>query len=352
MRTVSFVATAMLLCDVCAGQAWAKEALTAGENALARSGVTSKEARRATDIESLHTLLNRIRGQKHVSIQDNSNLGDIIGRLTEDTILGLAAGGRQELVRKTVGEEDYSMLERTFLGQLSSPDEAQQRSALRSLGYPLFVVDAADRVKAFVFHSDRMTQYLAVRSLVYLDVAGANALLKDMIRSSALKDQQLSQAIDALYVSNDRGLDELAMTLVERDPGGMTFKSLLPILKKRADYRDIVRQVFKSGMFYVPDREGLPMEQQWKALAEHDLLEEIVSDPKFFMADDAIKKKVLIYASATHNNLYTLALVALEKSGQDIDFFTEMMKDSQVPAAKKQVLSQIITRIRKGQRLS
>ena len=35
------------------------------------------------------------------------------------------------------------------------------------------------------------------------------------------------------------------------------------------------------------------------------------------MTDEAIKKKVSMYAATNHDGLYTLALLTLEKSGQD-----------------------------------
>ena len=244
------------------------------------------------------------------------------------------------------------MLEGVFLKELGSSNRGDRTGAVDLLGYPLFALDAKDQIKAFVFDSDRMTQYLAVKSLVYLDVPGANSLLKDMIHASALQDCELSKAIDALYISNDKGLDQLAMALLEMEPGGMTFQSLLPVLKKRADFHEVIARVFKSNMFYVPDKEGLPVEQQWKAVAEHAVLEAILSDPKSFVTDEEIKKRILTYASTTHNGLYTLALLTLEKSGQELDYFTEMLnKDGQLPAEKKHVLELIISRIQKGERL-
>jgi hypothetical protein len=209
----------------------------------------------------------------------------------------------------------------------------------------------ADQIKAFVFHADRMTQYLAVRSLVCLDVAGAAHLLRDMILSGALMDYEMSKAIDALFISNYSNLGQLAITVLQMNPGGATFKSLLPGLKKRADYREVISRVFKSNMFYVPDEEGLSTEQRWKAQAEDDLLYEILSDPKPFMADEGIKKKVLMYASATHNSLYRLALLILEKSGQELKYFTDMQQSSQLPAEKKRTLEKIVSRIQKGERL-
>ena len=349
-RTLGIVA-GIVLCWACDGRTWTQKASATESKALLDSLAKMKESRRAKDIESLHRLVNRVKEQEHVSIPDNASIRETIERMIEDEILGLTAAGRQELVKKTIGQEDYVMLERVFLKQLGSSDPGQQRGAIALLGYPLFALGAADQIKGFVLHSDRMTQYLALKSLVCLDVPGASSLLKDMIRARALLDYELSQAIVALYVSNDKGLDSLAMVLLQIGPGGMTFKSLLPILKKRADYREIVCQVFKSNMFYAPDEEGLPQEQLWKALAEHDLLREIFSAPESFVTDEAIKKKVLMYASTNHNGLYALALLTLEKSGQDLGFFTEMRKDNQPSAEKKRVLDLIVARIQRGERL-
>lgn len=304
----------------------------------------------------VHKVISKVRQQGSISIQDNRGIQEGIGRLIEDEVLGLSAAERQTLVKGTIGESDYLDLEQLFMRQLHSSDGAQQRSALRSLGYPLFAEEAVDEIKAFAFHSDRMTQFLAIKSLVYLDVAGANHLLRDMVLSGALMDYEMSTAVDALYISNDESLDALAMALLARNPGGATFKSLLPILKERTDYREIVKHVFKSNMFYIPDEASLPIEQGRKVLAERALLEEMFSDPKFFLADGEVKKKVLMYAGATcrdlpYETLCAMALFTLEKSGQELGYFTEMLKEDQLTPQKRQRLEKVISRIQNGQRL-
>jgi hypothetical protein len=68
------------------------------------------------------------------------------------------------------------------------------------------------------------------------------------------------------------------------------------------------------------------------------------------VSDEAIKKKLMTYASNCHQ-LYTMALLILEKSGEDLTYFTEMQKDSQLPAEKRHVLEKIVSRIQKGGRL-
>jgi hypothetical protein len=340
-----------VLYHVCGSRAWAQATPTPGNTASSNSVIRTTESQRADDLKSLHALIQRVKEKGDVSIQDNSRIEETITQLIEKEILGLPVARRQELVKKTIGEDDYSTLEEFLRQQLASSNFRQQKGAVDLLGYPLFAVDAADQIKPFVFHPDRMTQYLAVKSLVYLNVAGANHLLDDMILSGALMDYEMSKAIEALYVSNDKNLDRLAMTLLQRKPGGATFKALLPVLKRRDDYRQIVADLFKSNMFSVPDKEDLSMEQRWKARAEHDLLDEIFSDPKSYMADEAIRKKVLIYACTSHTGLYTLALLILEKTGQELTYFTDMQKDNQLPQEKKHVLEIIVSRIQNGGRL-
>ena len=72
------------------------------------------------------------------------------------------------------------------------------------------------------------------------------------------------------------------------------------------------------------------------------------------MSDEAIKKKVTMYANSNNDNyknLSTLSLLILEKSGQNIDYFTNMQKDTKLPAEKKRYLESIVSRIQKGERL-
>lgn len=303
------------------------------------------------DIESLHRLIEKVKERGSVSISQSSGIEETIERLIESKIVGITVGRRQELVRNTIGEDYYVALEGFLMKQLRSSEPSQQKIAVDLLAYPLFAVSAVDEIKPFVFHSDRFTQFLAVKSLVYLDVGGANYLLGDMILSGVLMDYELSLAITALYISNSKNLDSIANALLQKNMGGATFKALLPVLRKRDEYRQIVADTFKSNMFHVPDRNDLPMEQKWKARAEHDLLKEIFSDVHAYMADGEIRKKVLMYASTHHNGLYALPLLILEKSGQDIGYFTEMLKENQLAPQKRHVLELIISRMQKGQRL-
>ena len=353
MKRAFLVVAVMVLCPVWNGRAWGGEdasvsAKTNNSDLAARYG----ELLGAKYREWLRPVVASVKEQGYVSARDHSALRTNIGGLIKDKVLGLTAAQRQELVKNTVGEDDYSALVQILTKQLASSDSARQESALRTLGYPLFALGAAVQIKAFVFHSDRAIQYLAVRSLVYLDAAGANQLLIDMIGSHGLIDGDLSEAIHALYISNDKDLDRLAIAVLDMNPDGGTFRQLLPVLRKRSDYRQIVGDVFKNNRFLVPDKKELTLEELASANAESALLQEIFAAPASFMRDEAIKNKVLKDAATRQQfDLYTMALLILEKSGQELSYFVDMQKDNQLPAEKKHVLEKIVSRIQKGERL-
>jgi len=69
------------------------------------------------------------------------------------------------------------------------------------------------------------------------------------------------------------------------------------------------------------------------------------------MADVDVKKKVIMYANAKYNRLNKMSLLILEKSGQDQDLFSKMLKDDNLTDEKKRTLENIINRIQKGERL-
>jgi hypothetical protein len=67
--------------------------------------------------------------------------------------------------------------------------------------------------------------------------------------------------------------------------------------------------------------------------------------------DTARAIHVLYISNDADVDAMAMALLILEKSGQDLTYFTEMQKDSQLPAEKKHVLEKIVSRIQKGERL-
>jgi hypothetical protein len=275
-----------------------------------------------------------------------------MGPVFQDRVLGLTAAQRQKLVKGTIGEDDYMALEQILMKQLGSLERARREPALALLGYPLFALEAVDQLKTLVFDNDRMIQLFAVKALVCLDAPGANHLLDNVVISGILNDLDAASAINALYISNDQDLNSIAMALVKMNPGPATFLSLLPILKKSPDYRRIIGEAFKNGAFCVPDKDQLTLGELGNLNVENALLNEIFRAPASYMTDGAVKKSVLMYAETRcHFQLYTMALLILEKSGQELEYFTEMQKDAQLPAEKKHVLEKIVARIQKGERL-
>src|SRR3974390_1846132 len=100
MKRAFLVIAVMVLCHGYSGRVEAQEASVPESQAVLDSLAKMKESRRAKDVEFLHTLLNRVKEQQRVSIQDNASLGKTIGGLIEDKVLGLSVDGRRELVRK------------------------------------------------------------------------------------------------------------------------------------------------------------------------------------------------------------------------------------------------------------
>ena len=101
----------------------------------------------------------------------------------------------------------------------------------------------------------------------------------------------------------------------------------------------------------MPDKEKLTIEEQAKVSAAHAILEDIFENISVYMEDEDVKQKVTMYANAKYNRLNKLSLLILEKSGQDLEYFTNMMKDSNISEDKKHTLGNIISRIQKGERL-
>jgi hypothetical protein len=99
---------------------------------------------------------------------------------------------------------------------------------------------------------------------------------------------------------------------------------------------------------------------QWRALealvcldvpgANH-LLDNLVLTGLLNDYDTARAIHVLYISNDADVDAMAMALLILEKSGQDLTYFTEMQKDSQLPAEKKHVLEKIVSRIQKGERL-
>jgi hypothetical protein len=303
------------------------------------------------NVEIIKKLAESAKEQENISVKDTSSLQSSIKILIQDKFMTMTVAERQKLVKKTIGEETYLTLDQVFLKMLSSNNLVQQSSALTSLGFPLFDINAIEEIKKFVFHENREIQLMAIESLVYLDLKGADYLLCNVVLADILPDYQEASAIDALYRTNNKDLEKIAPSLLVMNIGGGTFKSLLPVLKKSKDFNKILADLFKSNKFSIPEKSAYALEEYAKLNAESSLLVEIDKNPVLFMSDEVIKKKVIMYANSNIANLSVESLVILEKSGQDLKFFTEMLKDTKITEQKKRALNYIISRIQKGERL-
>jgi hypothetical protein len=306
------------------------------------------------NIELIKTISASVAKVGFISIQDSSRLQSAVEILIKDKIMGLSAFERQKIVKEIIGVDNYSKLETILKKQLGSSEASLRESALVLLGFPLFNLEAADSLKTFLFNKNRNMQLQAIESLVYLDVPGTDNLLCNVLLSDVLPDYLAVNAIEALYLTNNKDLDTIAPILITKDIGGGAFKSLLPVLKKREDYLQIMATMFKQNKMYVPDKQEIALEERVKITAEHSILEEIFEHPESFLSDEDIKKKITMYANSNNPNyniLSIISLLILEKSEQNLEYFTKMLQDNKIPENKKRTLNYIILRIREGKRL-
>ncbi len=286
-----------------------------------------------------------------------SSLDNWVGELIKDEVVALSAKECQILVKKRIGAEHYERLETLLLRQLHTSNASlpNKKAAITALGYPLFSMDAIGPVKEFAFHQHKITQLEAILSLTYLEVPGAGTILNNMLLSGTLNDYFSSRAVKALYYSRERDLGNTAITLLGKKPGGSTFKGLVPILKERTGWPQLLLTLFKSDMYHVEKKENMSTGEKYLILAEKELLDEIGLDPQRYLTDPEVKAKILRYASNSTGKepdlLRIKSLLILEKTGQELEYFTKMMNDENLPENTKMALEYIIARIKNGQRL-
>lgn len=135
-------------------------------------------------------------------------------------ITNRTALGRQRFVKTLIGEENYDTLSQYYSSDLESGNIADQIMSLRVLGGALFFPPSTNAIKRLVFSSDSLLQFRAIKSLVYLGVAGNARLLKNYIRAGDLDKVNVVSGLHALYVDNHPQFEEIChrIAITSRSP--------------------------------------------------------------------------------------------------------------------------------------
>lgn len=300
--------------------------------------------------KSLSALIEQIRSNHRANSKDCTRLQLIIGELGGDKLSGAEPSARQQIVRDILGAEHYKMIEEMLSSQLNSADADLRNCAIWALGQSLFSASSVASLKDIVFGPDREAQFFALTSLVALGTPGANDLLTLMLLSETLTDPMATDAIQVLLLSDTSLLTEHGLAIMVANKGPLAVKALLPALKLRKDYQAIVTALFRSDIGRVPDEEQLTLMDHAKLTLEFALLTEMQQNFAVYSHDSVVKRKVLDYAkSRVHYQIYTVALITLERSGEGAAYFEQMLEDKTLPEKKVGVLNRILNRIRLGQ---
>ena len=304
-------------------------------------------------ISPLRAIADRIISKGRAGISDNGDLRREAHWLLEDHVTQLDASGRQRFMVEALGDKRYEDLSGLLGRQLESTDGELIQAALLGLGPELFVTQAIEEIKRFALSSDAIIQLSALQALAALDVQGARTLLYHMLKSPLLDDLNARITVRALYVSNDPLLEAYALGVIEKGNRGPTvIRELIPLITRRSDRLLLMGNMLKSEKYRPPEVETLDLDGMSRVKITYECLGTVASSRPYFLGDDELLKAVEYYAkSRLHSQLYTSALLALEKSGKSIEFFEEMRAAVDTPEEKRRVLEKVIRRIQGGERL-
>lgn len=257
----------------------------------------------------------------------------------------------QSIVRETLGAQLYNSLETIYLGHLESPDYDIRSAAANTLGAVLFSTKATSHLERLAFHVDKRIQLGAIEALLCLDYSGCGTLVRYAILSGDLPDIVASKLLETLYLKSSESGKNLARELCRMPAGPSTVKAALPMLEGEPDYNDLVRALFLSDRYDVPDTPSLDLIEQTKVSLLCKLMWSIVMDTSSFDSDEAIKVRIRDFANSnTHERLYRRALLVLERLGEDLTYFEAMKDRDETPLSKKELLGQIVLRLEQSQR--
>lgn len=338
----------VIVACACSACSWAVDAQEEAKQ------ITNSGSNSVSSLEKVLSItIEQIRSNRVASVGDCVKLRDILNLLAQEKLSAVGPDKRQQIVRDILGADRYNIVETVLLSQMKSKNPNVQYIAIRTVGQVLFSESSRDPLKSIVAGRDPVAQFCALASLVALGTPGANDQLTKMLLSGSLTDPMAAEAIQVLLLSNRAALAESGQAILSANKGPSAVKNLLPALRQRKDFTQIVTALFRSDIGRVPDDEQLTFTQHVKLALEYDLLEEIEEDPAVYFQDGIVKQKVEECAkSRAHFRIYAAALTTLERSGEDVSYFEQMLKDKTLPERKADVLKRIINRIRHGQRLA
>ena len=151
---------------------------------------------------------------------------------------------------------------------------------------------------------------------------------------------------------SDRIVEAIAAPVVRsgvRGPG--VVKELLPVVARRTDRFELLGVLLKSDRYRPPDVASLNLE----GLAQQSILVECLRQlavlrPKFREDAELVRGVRSLARTSVHAQVYTFALIGLEKSGEPLGFFKGLLLSA--PEEKRALLRTVVRRIERGQRLS
>lgn len=313
---------------------------------------TSSKNEKSSLNKNVQKLIERILTNKLASPQDCARLRSMVQVMLDELDEGLDLSEKEESVRSLLGDEGYHSIENVLISQTSSTNKVLRISAIRILGQVMCSSSSEKVLKETVYNADKDIQVSALLSLVALETPGSTEILMSMLLSGDMSDPMAADAIKVLMEKQNRKLANRGLLIISRNNGVFAIKALLPALKERNDFSEIVRELFVSNIGRVPNDLKLTLTQHVKKGLEFDLIDEIYENYKSYNNDKDVLLKLEEYANSTaHSELYTLALLLFERSGKNIEYFSKMYDDKETPEEKRQILALIIDRIKRGERL-
>lgn len=256
-----------------------------------------------------------------------------------------AYGERERTVREVLGTERYEALCDVLIKQLDEAPCNEQHEAISGLGL-IGCLRAEDRIKTRVFSKDYSGQINGLMALVELGVPGSDGLLISALLAGAVPDYKVKAAIDPLIRSGNRFVVGVAPDVLKRYPTALTATALLPAYRKRGDYKDQIIEMFIGN---ISDISNVSTPFSLAELATMSLKSELLNlielEYDAFSGNEQVVKEILKCANDNElMGIYTRALLMLEKSGRDVEFFKKMYSSTSLSEQKRSVLEKIINR--------
>lgn len=278
------------------------------------------EEARKLDMETINEYVSLLKEKKDIPLMKDLMLRRVIVRLYEEHIQGKDTTARMELVKRRLTTNIYNILEGHFLKLLKNGSLSKKQLAADVLGRGLFSTNSIGLLKEYVFQDQPVMQFEAIVDLTYLDVKGANNILKKYILSGLLSSASELTALSALKAVGDKDLKPMAFFIASNEKtDAYDVRRCLELLREQDGYLEYVEGLFLSNRF--PFSSSLKLsdnEDDNNGLTRY-LVEELYKNGK------NIKDKTNVFAKARrlvqtpHRGLYIYAAFLLFKFGDDED---------------------------------